>query len=92
MCSSDLSGWVGRLAQRSKALASAVYLTAYYLGASSMGWLGGHAWQAGAWPGVLAFLALLWLGCVAIAVRMARLPARTRVAARAADADVASQF
>ena len=72
------SSWVGRLAQRSKALASAVYLTAYYLGASSMGWLGGHAWQAGAWPGVLAFLALLWLGAVAIAARMARLPPPAR--------------
>jgi len=68
------SSWVGRLAKRSKALASAVYLTAYYLGASSMGWLGGHAWQAGAWLGVLAFLAVLWLGCVAIAARLARLP------------------
>ena len=68
------SGWTARLAQRSKALASAVYLTAYYLGASFMGWLGGHAWQAGAWPGVLMFLGVLWLGCVAIAVRMARLP------------------
>ena len=43
-----------------------------------MGWLGGHAWQAGAWPGVVAFLAALWLGCVAIAVRMARLPAAER--------------
>ena len=69
------SSWVGRLARRSKALASAVYLTAYYVGASSMGWLGGHAWQAGAWLGVLGFLAALWLGCVGIAVRMARLPA-----------------
>jgi len=68
------SSWVGRLAQRSKSLASAAYLTAYYLGASSMGWLGGHAWQSGAWPGVLAFLGVLWLGCVAIAVRLARLP------------------
>jgi len=68
------SSWVGRLAQRSKALASAVYLTAYYLGASSMGWVGGHAWQAGAWRGVLAFLAVLWLACVAIALRLARLP------------------
>ena len=78
------SGWVGRLAQRSKALASAAYLTAYYVGASSMGWLGGHAWQAGGWPGVFAFLALLWLGSVAIAVHMARLfaahPARSSCA------------
>ncbi len=69
------SSWVARLACRSKALASAIYLTAYYLGASSMGWLGGHAWQAGAWLGVLGFLAVLWLGCVAIALHMARLPA-----------------
>ena len=84
------SSWVGRLARRSKALASAVYLTAYYLGASSMGWLGGHAWQSGAWPGVLAFLALLWLGCVAIAAQMARLPASRHGSAR--EAGVASQF
>jgi YNFM family putative membrane transporter len=76
------SSWVGRLARQSKALASATYLTAYYLGASSMGWLGGHAWAAGAWPGMLGFLALLWLGCVAIALRLARLPA-PRPAARA---------
>jgi YNFM family putative membrane transporter len=69
------SSWVGRLAQRSKALAAATYLTAYYLGASTMGWLGGHAWSAGAWTGVLAFLAVLWLGCAAIALRMARLAA-----------------
>ncbi len=84
------SSWVGRLAQRSKSLASASYLTAYYLGASAMGWLGGHAWSAGAWPGVLAFLALLWLGCVAIALRLARLPAPGRADAR--DIDVTSRF
>jgi len=66
------SSWVGRLATHSKSLASAAYLTTYYLGASSMGWLGGHAWQAGAWPGMCAFLGVLWLGCVALAWRMAR--------------------
>jgi MFS transporter, YNFM family, putative membrane transport protein len=65
-------GWVGRLAQHSKSLASAAYLTLYYLGASSLGWLGGHAWQGGGWPGVLGFLGLLWLGCVALAWRLAR--------------------
>jgi MFS transporter, YNFM family, putative membrane transport protein len=84
------SSWVGRLAQRSKALSSAVYLTAYYLGASSMGWLGGVAWQSGAWPGVLGFLGVLWLGCGAIALRMARLPAPRR--AGTADPDTASRF
>jgi YNFM family putative membrane transporter len=86
------SSWVGRLARRSKALASAAYLTAYYLGASSMGWLGGHAWQAGAWTGVLGFLALLWLGCVAIAWRMARLAPRAPAREAGLAAGVASQF
>ena len=66
------SSWTGRLAVRSKTLASATYLTAYYLGASAMGWLGGLAWAAGAWPGVLGFLALLWLGCAAVAWRLRR--------------------
>lgn len=70
------SSWVGRLARRSKALASATYLTAYYLGASSLGWLGGHAWSAAAWGGMLGFLAALWLCCMAIALRLTRLPAR----------------
>jgi YNFM family putative membrane transporter len=73
------TSWVGRLAVRSKALASATYLSAYYLGASAMGWLGGHAWSAGGWPGVLAFLFALWLGCVAMAWRL-RAPARTATA------------
>ncbi len=82
------SSWVGRLAKQSKALASAAYLTAYYLGASAMGWLGGHAWAEGAWPGVLGFLALLWLGCVAIALRLARLPATHSIAIP----DAISQF
>jgi MFS transporter, YNFM family, putative membrane transport protein len=67
------SSWVGRRARHSKSLASATYLTTYYLGASSMGWLGGLAWQAGAWAGVLGFLGALWLGCTAIAWRLARL-------------------
>ncbi len=80
------SSWVGRLAHRSKALAAAVYLTAYYLGASAMGWLGGHAWAAGAWPGVLGFLGLLWLGCAGLALRLARLPVPAHAAAREIDA------
>jgi YNFM family putative membrane transporter len=86
------SSWVGRLARRSKALASASYLTAYYVGASSMGWLGGHAWQAAAWRGVLGFLAVLWLGSVAIAWRMARLASRAPAREAGLAAGVASQF
>ncbi|HEX4509381.1 MAG TPA: MFS transporter, partial [Burkholderiaceae bacterium] len=64
------TAWVGRLARQARALAAATYLTAYYLGASSMGWLGGHAWSAGHWRGILAFLATLWLLAVAALARL----------------------
>jgi MFS transporter, YNFM family, putative membrane transport protein len=74
------SSWVGRIAKQSKALAAAAYLTAYYVGASSMGWLGGHAWSAGAWGGVLAFLGALWAGCAAVAWRLRNTPAAQAVA------------
>ncbi|MGN6527394.1 MAG: MFS transporter [Burkholderiaceae bacterium] len=74
------TSWVGRLAKQSKALASATYLTAYYLGASSMGWLGGHAWSAGAWGGTVAFIGALWAGCALVAWRLARMPAAQAVA------------
>ena len=69
------SSWVGRIAKQSKAIAAAAYLTTYYFGASTMGWLGGHAWSGGGWPGMLAFLGALWLGCVLAAWRLARCPA-----------------
>jgi YNFM family putative membrane transporter len=57
------TAWVGRLAGRAKSLAAACYLTAYYFGGSAMGWLGGHAWAAGRWNGMLVFLGSLWLAC-----------------------------
>src|SRR5690606_8407777 len=59
------SAWVTRRAVVGKAQASAIYLVAYYLGASILGTLGGYAWTAWAWPGVMlvsggaAVLALL---------------------------------
>jgi YNFM family putative membrane transporter len=59
------SAWVTRRARIGKAQASAIYLVAYYLGASILGTLGGYAWTAWAWPGVMlvsggaAILALL---------------------------------
>ncbi len=59
------SAWVTRRARVGKAQASAIYLVAYYLGASILGTLGGYAWTAWAWPGVMlvsggaAILALL---------------------------------
>ncbi len=59
------SAWVTRRARIGKAQASAIYLVAYYLGASILGTLGGFAWTAWGWPGVMltsggaAFVALL---------------------------------
>lgn len=65
------SAWVTRRALVGKAQASAIYLVTYYLGASILGTLGGYAWTAFGWPGVMlvcggaAFLALL------VAIRLA---------------------
>lgn len=59
------SAWVTRRARVGKAQASAIYLVAYYLGASILGTLGGYAWTAWGWSGVMlvcggaAILALL---------------------------------
>ena len=55
-----------------------------------MGWLGGHAWEAGAWLGVIGFLGVLWLGCAGIAWRMARMPTKGRQAPAALE--TTSQF
>ncbi|MCK0508776.1 MFS transporter [Aromatoleum anaerobium] len=52
------SGWVGRRAHERRALAAALYLCSYYLGASLLGTLSGLAWERAAWPGVVAALAL----------------------------------
>jgi YNFM family putative membrane transporter len=62
------SGWVGRLAQRAKGQAAALYLLAYYLGSSLIGWYGGRVFGAYGWSGVTALVAaLLLLGLVAAA-------------------------
>ncbi|KON80406.2 MFS transporter [Azoarcus sp. PA01] len=52
------SGWVGRRAHERRALAAALYLCSYYLGASMLGTLSGLAWEWAAWPGVVAAIAL----------------------------------
>jgi YNFM family putative membrane transporter len=52
------SGWVTRRAAGRRALAAALYLCSYYLGASIIGTASGFAWEAFAWPGVVAALGL----------------------------------
>ena len=46
------SGWVARRANERRALAAALYLSSYYLGASVIGTLAGPAWTLHAWGGV----------------------------------------
>ncbi|HRQ56574.1 MAG TPA: MFS transporter [Azoarcus taiwanensis] len=63
-------GWVGQLARERRALASALYLSSYYLGSSLVGSLTGIAWDRSGWPGLtlavgsclgLALIIALWL-------------------------------
>jgi len=50
------SAWVNQRAAAGKAIASAQYLTVYYIGASLLGWAGGYAWQFLGWAGVAALV------------------------------------
>ncbi|MCC9622624.1 MFS transporter [Thalassospira sp. MA62] len=56
------SGWVGRMATKSKGHASSLYLLAYYLGSSIMGSVGGWFWAHGGWNAVAGFAGVLLLG------------------------------
>ncbi|WP_052162094.1 MFS transporter [Aquabacterium sp. NJ1] len=60
------SGLVGKVAGPRKAQATSLYLLAYYVGSSVLGYAGGWLWDHGGWPvlsiGLLATLALfMWL-------------------------------
>lgn len=64
------SSWLGFRAARNKALASALYLSLYYLGSSLVGWLSGLMWQHYAWDGVVTLLGTLLALGLAIALRL----------------------
>ena len=66
------SAWVGARAGPRRALASALYLTCYYLGASLPPMLAGLAWQWGEWSAVVAVLAALLLGVLLVVVLLSR--------------------
>lgn len=68
------SAWVTRRARIGKAQASALYLVAYYLGASALGTIGGYAWTAWAWPGVLAICGGAIILALLVAIRLAFIP------------------
>jgi predicted MFS family arabinose efflux permease len=63
------SGWVGAVAHRDRAEASALYLFSYYLGGSVAGALGGIVYGVGGWPGTVLFVGgLLAAGTLLVAM------------------------
>ncbi|PIA70795.1 MFS transporter [Pseudomonas sediminis] len=64
------SGQVGIHAQGAKAQASALYLCAYYLGSSLVGYVGGYVWEHAGWLALLAVLAYLFVVAGALVRRI----------------------
>jgi MFS transporter, YNFM family, putative membrane transport protein len=64
------SSWVGRRAKSAKALASALYLSSFYLGSSLLGYATGLIWNFGGWPAIIALLGLMLALCFTIALRL----------------------
>lgn len=64
------SGQVGIHAQGAKAQASALYLCAYYLGSSLVGYVGGYVWEHAGWLALLAVLASLFVAAGALVRRI----------------------
>lgn len=64
------SAWVTRRARVGKAQASAIYLVSYYLGASILGTLGGYAWTAWGWSGVMLVCGGAALLALLVAIRL----------------------
>jgi len=68
------SGWVGARAKQGKALASSLYLTMYYLGASVVGSVAGWAWSSSAWLGVTLLTGTALTLCLLITLKLRGLP------------------
>lgn len=66
------SGWVGAVAQRDRAEASALYLFSYYLGGSVAGAFGGVVYAAGGWPATAWFVGALLLAASLLAALLVR--------------------
>jgi YNFM family putative membrane transporter len=66
------SSWVGRRAEHGRAVASGLYLFAYYVGSSVGGSLGGVAYGAAGWPASVAFMVGLLALAVGAAVSLGR--------------------
>ncbi len=73
MVHSVASGWTGALVDRGKGHAAALYLLAYYIGASTMGTAGGWFWQQGRWLAVTAFTGAILAAALGVALRLRRI-------------------
>jgi MFS transporter, YNFM family, putative membrane transport protein len=73
------SGWVGAVARRDRAEASALYLFSYYLGSSVAGAVGGLAYSVSGWPGAVWFVATLLLVALLLAASLVRAAVPVRV-------------
>lgn len=67
------SSWVGRRAQDHRALASALYLAAYYMGSSILGWTTGLVWHMGAWSAVVTVLTAVLIVSLLVALYLRHL-------------------
>jgi len=74
------SGWVGRRVTTGRAQASALYLLAYYAGASIGGWVGGLVFERAAWPGVVGYVLGLLAAALGLAFVLRRTPPLVPVA------------
>ena len=79
---STASGWVGRRSQERRALASALYLSAYYLGSSLIGSLTGFAWDHGGWPGLTVAVTACLTAALGLALWLRAATRRERAHAR----------
>lgn len=68
------SGMVGNRARVGRSEASALYLLAYYAGSSIGGWVGGLAYERGAWSGVVGYVGVLMLAALGLALLLRRTP------------------
>lgn len=66
------SGWVGAVARRDRAEASALYLFSYYLGGSVAGALGGLVYGFGGWPATVSFVGALLVAGSCLAALLVR--------------------
>lgn len=74
------SSWLGFRALKNKALATALYLSIYYLGSSCLGTLTGITWKMNHWTGIVVVLSGLLLVAFIVAIKLRTLAPRIRAA------------